>query len=174
MAEQQLGYFSGQQDVSSDKILSVNILRAYILAWVDGLTALADAGGADDFVFQSLSGAPLIPQPSAFSQLDYDAAQLQSSNIVWSASLLNVTQPEDEAALAALFVDGLRGRWRSASNPELVNDFLLPLDVQGSPRDLTTLPVLELEEYEGVCKTNMCNGQPGTVVVPPIIIGIRT
>ena len=174
MEDQQLGSSTGVQGASSDKLVSLNIISAYVRSWVDGLSALADAGGADTFVFQSLSGAPLNPSPSAFQQIQYDAMQLMSSNIVWSASLLNETLAEGESSLAALLMDGIRGRWQSASNPELRTGFILPLMGQGSPQDLTTLPLLPLEEFEGICKTNMCTGKPGSVIVPPVIIGIRT
>jgi hypothetical protein len=173
MAEQQVGAFDGVADESADKLLMVNVITAYTLAWLDGVTALADAGGADLFRFESLNGDMLTPQPSAFKQTDYTSQELQSSNIVWSTSLQNVTTAESEAAIADLFANGLRGFWSSDSNPELINGLALPLMGQGSPVDLTLEPVLEMVEYEGICKTNMCRNVPPTVVVPPIIIPIR-
>ncbi len=172
---QDLGQFVGVQGASSDKLITVNIISAAVKSWIDAGSALADAGGADTFVLQNLLGAPIVPVPSAFSQVNFDAALLMASNIVWSASLLNETIAESESSLAALLSQGLRGQWRSATNNEFkgTNGFVLPLTTQGAVRDLTTLPVLPMIEYSGICKTNMCTAQPPTVVVPVDVIPIR-
>jgi hypothetical protein len=171
---QDVGQSVGVQGTSSDKLITVNIVSVFSKSWVDGLSALADAGGADTFVFESLNGVPIAPVPSAFAQVNYNAALLQSSNIVWSASLQNETVAENEATLAGLLAQGLQGRWRSQTNLELGGaGFVLPLLAQGSVRDLTQLPVLPLTEFSGVCKTNMCTARPSNVVVPVNVIPIR-
>jgi hypothetical protein len=172
---QDLGQFVGTQGASSDKLITVNIISAAVRSWVDAGSSLADAKGADTFVFQTLLGAPISPVPSAFSQVNFDAALLMSSNIVWSASLLNETIAEVEASLAALLSQGLRGQWKSTTNAELggATGFVLPLTTQGAVRDLTALPVLPMIEYSGVCKTSMCSAQPPPVVVPIDVIPIR-
>ncbi len=163
------------QNVSSDKLISVNIVTALTKSWVDGLSALADAQGADTFILQSQNGSTITPVPSAFTQVNYNAAQLQSSNIVWSASLLNETLSENELTLAARLSQGLRGKWMSTTNTELAGatGFLLTLLAQGSVHDMTALPIMPLIEYRGVCKTSMCTAKPSNIVVPVNVIPIR-
>jgi hypothetical protein len=71
---QDIGQFVGVQGVSSDKLITTLIISAAVKSWVDASSSLADAGGADTFVFESLLSAPITPAPSAFAQVNFDAA----------------------------------------------------------------------------------------------------
>jgi hypothetical protein len=138
---------------------------------VDTVSAVADSSGTNLLEFQSLAGAPITPAIDAFLQTQF---VVPTTNIVWSASLLNVTRQENDADVMQALAQGLRGHWLSVSNAEFRSPGVL-LDVlrAGAIRDLTTRPLMPLTQYYGTCKTNVCSSVPNVVVVPVPIIPIR-
>jgi hypothetical protein len=166
-AEQLVGYDLGIMNTTSDKIVMIDVISAYTKAWLDGIAAVADSAGTNSLEFMDFVGNPLSqPLPSALQQLQYISP---SANIVWSASILNVTDPASEAALLTQFSSGLRAHWTSSTNPEFKGSGVILPVFQESVRDLTTRPFLPLREYFGSCKTNACSDNYNVVVPVPTI-----
>lgn len=171
--EQLVGYDLGIMNTSSDKLIMIDIISAYTKAWVDGIAAVADTSGTNSLDFMDFVGNPISPPPlpSALQQLEYNES---GTNIVWSASILNVTTPALESELLQQLSGGLRGHWLSLNNPEFRFDggfdgFILPVFQQGPITDITTRPLLTLREYYGTCKTNTCSGNYNVIVPVPTI-----